>query len=155
VVGFPFGSVFSAFGSSTADVRHEYSGEDEHVLRRQAEMDMRGEGFPATEVQYRVTTRAGRSTLEAWVPTPHWLPSAVAVEPSWPEPKESRTVRWEGSREAVSTPVFQLADLARGSEVDGPAIIEAPDSSYAVNGGWWARIDGWGNVVMERRTDAT
>lgn len=153
VVGFPFGSVFSAFGSSTADVRHSYSGADERALRRQAELDMRGEGFPATEVRHQVGTRAGRPTLEAWVPTPHWLPSAVDVEASRPEPKESRPVRWEGSTEAVPTPIFALADLPRGAEVDGPAIIEAPDSSYAVNGGWGARIDAWGNVVMERRGD--
>ncbi|MEX2288968.1 MAG: hydantoinase/oxoprolinase family protein [Mycobacteriales bacterium] len=150
VVGFPFGSVFSAFGSSTADVRHEYAGKDPGALRRQAEVDMRGEGFPASDIRYEAGTRDGRATLSAWAPTPHWLPVAASVEPSRPEPKERRAVRWEDSVEAVPTPVFQLAELARGAELDGPAIIEAADSSYAVNDGWGARIDEWGNIVMER-----
>lgn len=66
VVGFPFGSVFSAFGSSTVDVWHRYSrsmtqrldhpqAESSLVsianaLVEQGRLDMRGEGFPRSEL---------------------------------------------------------------------------------------------------------
>lgn len=66
VVGFPYGSVFSAFGSSTVDVWHRYSQSSAVTdapdraavtiadavteLRRQGAVDMRGEGFAPDEV---------------------------------------------------------------------------------------------------------
>ena len=66
VLGFPHGSVFSAFGSSTVDVWHHYSrgadlpladpgtaGQVSAVisaLRRQGDLDMRGEGFAPGDV---------------------------------------------------------------------------------------------------------
>ncbi|MDQ1670679.1 MAG: N-methylhydantoinase [Actinomycetota bacterium] len=78
VIGFPHGSVFSAFGSSTVDVWHRYSrtasmsicdaGTGSFVhdamvsLRTQGDLDMRGEGFagPAvTAAQSLVLERGG------------------------------------------------------------------------------------------------
>lgn len=66
VVGFPFGSVFSAFGSSTVDVWHRYSrsmaqrvddqaakdhlGNAVDELLAQGRLDMRGEGFDQHEL---------------------------------------------------------------------------------------------------------
>ena len=66
VVGFPFGSVFSAFGSSTVDVWHRYSrslarrvdnqaakgylGNAVDELLAQGRLDMRGEGFDQDEL---------------------------------------------------------------------------------------------------------
>ncbi|MCW2636056.1 MAG: 5-oxoprolinase [Blastococcus sp.] len=71
VVGFPHGSVFSAFGSSTVDVWHRYGSsafqalddpsthgrvvETMAALETQGALDMRGEGFAPAEVR---TTRS-------------------------------------------------------------------------------------------------
>jgi N-methylhydantoinase A len=163
VIGFPFGSVFSAFGSSTADVRHLYyrplADSDDGVeavlagLRQQALVDMRGEGFPeASTLTDRVESSPGQArmlVLDARAPVPHWLPSAGEARPSRPEPRERRYVRWS-AQDAADTPLYRLDDLGPGATFDGPAIVEAPDTSYAVPRGWLARLDQWGNLSLER-----
>ncbi|MBI4492298.1 MAG: hydantoinase/oxoprolinase family protein [Chloroflexi bacterium] len=234
VVGFPFGSVFSAFGSSTVDVRHQYwrnlvvplasaSAADRVAaaladLRRQAALDMRGEGFAPGQVsggtggspvptpldihgegfapgqvQYGLelvlqtsqgerrrswpaegadggvdlqavlarlrlelpadaaeTVELRALVLDAHVAIPHWLPTAAPTHPYRPKPRETRPVRWATEDDTLDTPLFDLAALEPGAELAGPAIVEAPDTSYAVAPGWQARVDAWGNVVMER-----
>jgi N-methylhydantoinase A/acetophenone carboxylase len=206
VVGFPFGSVFSAFGSSTVDVRHHYRqimmvplsaadasgriGAALGALKRQADLDMRGEGFLPDQVRWEIeliieTDRQERRlpwpadrevdaslilarlrqepeggdaegvrlqtlALDARVPVPHWLPTAASTHGHRPEARETRGVRWETADRLIGTPLYQLGDLEPGAELLGPAIIEAPDTAYAVGPGWQARLDGWRNVVMER-----
>jgi len=206
VVGFPFGSVFSAFGSSTVDVRHHYRqimmiplsagdasgriGAALGALKRQADLDMRGEGFLPDQVRWeleliietphqerRLPWPADRDvdagallrelrqepeggdaegfrlqtlTLDARVPVPHWLPTAADTHGHRPDARETRGVRWETADRFIETPLYQLGDLEPGAELPGPAIIEAPDTAYAVGQGWRARLDRWRNVVMER-----
>lgn len=71
IVAFPFASVFSAFGSSTTDIRHTYSrtlgiaaAEADTVtplldeFRAQALLDMAGEGFPADRVRMSAELRS-------------------------------------------------------------------------------------------------
>jgi N-methylhydantoinase A/acetophenone carboxylase len=207
VVGFPFGAVFSAFGSSTVDVHHQYRlnlvvslsadeastriGAALEALKHQAALDMRGEGFLPHQVTWElelvietergerrlpwlaegsVETRAVLArlrqegedmnpesfqlqtlVLDARSLIPHWLPAAANTRPHRPEARETRGVRWETADRFIDTPLYQLGELEPGAELDGPAIIEAPDTSYAVSPGWRARLDGWRNVVMERR----
>lgn len=209
VIGFPFGSVFSAFGSSTVDVKHQYwsnvvgllveplatahASEALAALRRQAILDMRGEGFAAERVAFGLelvlhapsgecrlpwpaeTADGGLDTravvarlrealprseaeaaelralvLEARAEVPHWLPSAAPERPHRPTAPERRAVRWSVEGGRLDTPVYQYAALELGAELEGPAIIETTDTLYAVAPGWRARLDGWGNVVMER-----
>lgn len=207
VVGFPFGAVFSAFGSSTVNVHHQYrqnlavslsaDGASPRIgalldsLRRQATLDMRGEGFTADQVTWELelvieTPRGERRVpwpaeggidagavlarlrqepehadakgfelqavvLNARAAIPHWLPTTAGAKPHRPRAREARGVRWESASPPVETPLYQLAELEPGAELDGPAIIEAPDTSYAIGSGWRARLDGWRNVVMERQ----
>ncbi len=198
VVGFPFGSVFSAFGSSTADVWHRYSrsvaktlkggtlSQDLTIqagdLQAQGRLDMAGEGFEVSELsesfQLVIADSSGRRTvtfaspsevagiiesLEAANPglglleivfdvraeMPSWLPSAQPVSSSEAKPAKTRLVRWSTDEDARETPVAKLEDLARGAEAEGPWVIEAKDTVYAVKSGWTARIDGFGNIVIE------
>jgi N-methylhydantoinase A/oxoprolinase/acetone carboxylase beta subunit len=207
VVGFPFGAVFSAFGSSTVDAHHQYRqnvavslSADEasgrigavlETLRRQATLDMRGEGFPPDQVSLELelvieTPRGERRlpwpaeggihthailarlrqepehadakrlelravVLDARAVIPHWLPAAARANSHRPEAPETRGVRWETAGEPLETPLYQLAELLPGAELDGPAIIEAADTSYAIGSGWRAKLDGWRNVVMEHQ----
>jgi N-methylhydantoinase A/oxoprolinase/acetone carboxylase beta subunit len=151
VVGFPFGSVFSAFGSSTVDIRHRYRGQDEEELRRQAILDMRGEGFAASDVVFDQRRDSGLAVLEARAAIPHWFPQASEIgKRDLPRSRSSRSVLWETRPGAVETAIFRLEDLMPGNEVQGPAIIEADHTSYAVYPSWMGRIDAFGNVVMER-----
>jgi N-methylhydantoinase A len=50
----------------------------------------------------------------------------------------------------VDTPVFGRTALRPGDAFDGPAVIEQYDATTYVGPGWHARIDGFGNLVMER-----
>lgn len=81
IIAFPFASVFSAFGSSTTDIRHSYArtfgvkadkADAVHAtlltFRDQAALDMAGEGFPVDkaviDAEIRVVT-GGRSVTHA------------------------------------------------------------------------------------------
>ena len=48
------------------------------------------------------------------------------------------------------TPVFDRLGLPAGALVAGPAILEQPDTTIFVDPGLRARVDGFGNVVLER-----
>jgi N-methylhydantoinase A len=67
---------------------------------------------------------------------------------------ESRALRerrevYDGSA-FVDTPVYGRTELRPGDAFDGPAVIEQYDATTYVGPGWHARVDGFGNLVMER-----
>jgi N-methylhydantoinase A/oxoprolinase/acetone carboxylase beta subunit len=161
VVGFGFGSVFSAYGSSTTDVVHRYSrrldgaaggGADSALaeLRRRAIVDMRGEGFEDDDFAIAERREEGGVELLARASVPHWSAREAAVREHVPEPVRRRTVRWSEAEEPAETAVFDLHELTPGATVAGPALLDAGDSSFAVAPGWTARIDAFGNVLMAR-----
>jgi N-methylhydantoinase A len=162
VVGFRFGSVFSAYGSSTTDVVHRYaerigagsvSGDSAEEalaeLRRRAAVDMRGEGFGAEDFTLEESRGETEVSVLASASVPHWRASRQEVSEHRPEAPRTREVRWSVVGEKLETEAFDLADLDPGATVAGPALLDAGDSSFAVAPGWSARIDAYGNVVME------
>lgn len=210
VVGFPFGSVFSAFGSSTVDVVHDYrrsvlvaleaadagsqAASTLSSLRRQALLDMRGEGFAEDQVAFdlellvvtngvehrlpwpaesadgglnlaavrraileKLGAKPGQPlelrglSLRARAAVPHWLPEAKDAEPHRASATGQRDVVWSAGASATETSLYTLGGLKPGAHLEGPAIVEAPDTSYAIPANWRAHLDRWGNVVMERR----
>ena len=52
----------------------------------------------------------------------------------------------------VSTPLVGRADLGTDPR-PGPLIVEEYDSTTVVRPGWTAALDGWNNIVLERRDD--
>jgi N-methylhydantoinase A/oxoprolinase/acetone carboxylase beta subunit len=48
----------------------------------------------------------------------------------------------------VDAHIYDRAALAADQAIDGPAIIEQPDTTTLVSSGWRARVDGAGNLVM-------
>jgi N-methylhydantoinase A len=46
--------------------------------------------------------------------------------------------------------VFRPGDLAVGTLIDGPVIVEFPEATCVVRPGWSARIDAAGALVLER-----
>lgn len=202
VIGFPFGSVFSAFGSSTVDVWHRYSRslasraegspsgnvllETVEELLTQGRLDMKGEGFEESqlsEVLHLVLeTASGRKdipfkalqdissihdtarqsypdsemremVLDIRAEMPTWLPPEETVEPCEMGSSAMRQVRWSQHEPAVPTPIIKLEGLSRGAMISGPALIETSDTVYAVKAGWLGRIDRFGNVVMEFKSN--
>jgi N-methylhydantoinase A/acetophenone carboxylase len=80
------------------------------------------------------------------------------VEPAalkGPEPPDaarlpSRKATWSGKEGAVDTPVFSFPELDPGNVISGPALIEAPHTTYVVEPGWRFTLDGYGNGILER-----
>lgn len=200
VVAFPYGSVFSAFGSSTTDVLHIYSetigkslgeigGLERNVLRHreQAMKDMAGEGFEAENVDFgaeivvslngekRVlqTSDASESisgvvdenlsreemrnavletlSITAECKVPHWEPAKLERTNSDVETarKGDRPVSWTRG-DPTESRLYDRDRLEYGHVIQGPAIVEGPDTNYPVPEGWELAVDRLGNFVMTR-----
>jgi N-methylhydantoinase A len=74
------------------------------------------------------------------------VPAARAPEPS--ALRERRNV-YDGHR-FVETPVYARTGLRPGDAFDGPAVVEQYDATTYIAPGWRARVDGFGNLVLER-----
>jgi N-methylhydantoinase A/acetophenone carboxylase len=148
-------------------------------LREQAERDMLGEGFGAGDIGYRTEVElssggrhrtvvkagrkvrlgdllnGGRGTVEqirlvAECDVPHWLPAAAkGAAKKKPQPASIRPIAWERGA-TTPTPIFDRFQLMPGQAVEGPALVEGPDTSYAVAPGWRLEVDPFGNFVMIR-----
>ncbi len=194
VYAFPYGSVFSAFGSSTTNVRHAYArtlgiaasriAEADAVLaafREQAEADMRSEGFAASEIKSiaEVDIAVGKKLrtlpvrgktgtvskaaeaagergrihairLSAECEVSHWVPvKATTRARKAPRPQGRRPIRWAAAGR-LRTPVYARATLLPGQSVGGPAMVDGPDTSYAVAPGWRLDVDEYTNFVFRR-----
>ncbi|WP_205695447.1 hydantoinase/oxoprolinase family protein [Conexibacter sp. SYSU D00693] len=151
VLTLPFAAVFSAFGASSADVRHTYVEPDgpevEDRLRRQAFRDMRGEGFGADEVDVAVehVDRDGTPcvAVTATARLEHPALREQAVTEHTPAPAAVRPVTWPGAG-VLETPVHQAAELRPGATVAGPAVVEADDTTVVVPAGWTHHVDALG-----------
>jgi len=63
--------------------------------------------------------------------------------------KGERNVYFEATGDFVQTKVYDRTKLGSGSVVPAPAVIEERITTVIVHPGWSARIDGFGNVIME------
>ena len=151
VMTLPFSPVFSAYGASTANVRHRYEVRadryDEQVLRARAERDMRGEGFAAEEIELQVLRFQRDGTewvaLEATRELPHVeLARIAAVDGAGAvaEPESSCEVRWPDVG-VLTTPVHSRDRLETGTELPGPALVDSSTTTCAVPPGWTLLID--------------
>ena len=60
-----------------------------------------------------------------------------------------REVYFEDAGGFVPCGIYDRAKLAPGSSIDGPAILENVDSTVVIDPGWRARIDDYGNCIMQ------
>ena len=51
----------------------------------------------------------------------------------------------------VPTALYERARLAAGNMVVGPAVVFQLDTTSVIPPGWSATVDGWGNLVVEKR----
>lgn len=151
VLTVPFAAVFSAFGASSADVRHVYDAAPgdgvEDDLRRQALRDMRGEGFDPAQVRLSVEEieRHGvvRTTVTAVVALTHPQLEEREATAHAPRPAGARSVLWPGAGR-IQTPIYRAAELLPGACLAGPAVLEADDTTHVVPPAWTYRIDALG-----------
>ncbi|MDQ2908896.1 MAG: hydantoinase/oxoprolinase family protein, partial [Candidatus Eremiobacteraeota bacterium] len=79
--------------------------------------------------------------------------TAADVPSPRPPPADALTERrdvFDGER-FCETPVYARAALGVGDAFDGPAVIEQYDATTYVGRTWHADVDGFGNLVLERR----
>jgi N-methylhydantoinase A/acetophenone carboxylase len=62
----------------------------------------------------------------------------------------SRKACWSGSVEPADTPVFSFPELRPGNRILGPALIEAPDTTFVIEPGWRFTLDEFHNGLLER-----
>lgn len=207
IVVSPFSSVFSAYGSSTVDVLHQYMstrpvdltdseaarekiGQALQELQRKAERDMRGEGFRADELAYSVEfTLAGpdgtertfffqqetihpdslvneilrekdfrkvsRILLSAVAKVPHHEPvkHEPAAEDVSSAKRGEREAYWGPEYGIVSTPVYSRELLKTGHKIQGPALIDALDTTMVVPFGYSVTIDAYQNAIIKEESE--
>jgi N-methylhydantoinase A len=75
------------------------------------------------------------------------LPDAATIAPA---PRARRAVRWRGAE--VDAAVYRRADIGQGAVIDGPAVVEQPDTTTFILPGWRARADRIGTLHLTRIT---
>lgn len=80
----------------------------------------------------------------------HWEPQAKPPGQSSVETahKGERAVLWGRDASMIPTPIFDRERLEPGHDLEGPAIIEGPDTNYVVNPGWKLTVDKHMNLCM-------
>ena len=63
--------------------------------------------------------------------------------------KGTRQVCWTKDAGMTMTAVYDHALLAPGNVIEGPAIVEAPDTTYAVAQGWLYTVDAFRNGILQ------
>ena len=82
-------------------------------------------------------------------------PSIRQAELKGPEPPDaarlpSRRAYWSSAKGFTDTPVFSFPDLKPGNVVTGPALIEAPDTTYVIEPDWRFTLDTYHNGILEK-----
>ncbi len=106
-------------------------------------------GFAARQDPVEIVTV--RAIGIGTTPKPRLI-AAAAPAGRAPEQRALRELRevFDGTA-FVDTPVYGRAHLRPGDVFDGPAVVEQYDATTYVAPGWAARVDGFGNLVMEHR----
>ena len=79
----------------------------------------------------------------------HWTPVASKLprRAPAPAPRATRPVYWERGH-TRPTLIYDRDALTKGQVIRGPAIVEGPDTSYAIAPDWLLKIDRYGNFIV-------
>jgi len=64
------------------------------------------------------------------------------------EPRETRPIWFDGAWH--DTAIYARLDLPIGTVIAGPAVLEQPDATTVIDPGLVARVDDYGNIIVER-----
>jgi N-methylhydantoinase A len=100
-------------------------------------------GLPIRIVTLRVAAIGRRPSFDFNIFAP---PASAAVDAAKREP---RKVWFEGGTR--DTQVWSRLDFPANTLIQGPAILEQPDATTVIEPGFTGRIDGAGNLIVERK----
>lgn len=145
----------------TADMR--YVGQGHEIVVELPEGTIGADDLAGLEAAFREAYEQlfGRTIPGLDVEVLNWTlkleAPAVELEPCPPrpadiaaEPAGTRRLEDPERGEAVDAPAYRREDLAPGARLAGPAVIYEDDTTTVVLPGYDARIDGLGNIVIER-----
>ena len=99
-------------------------------------------GQPAEAITWSVTA-SGPVTRPAKAPS--------KVRRSIPKPLRKIKLYDASLGKQVTAPIYWRFAMAKGAAIKGPAVIAENETSTIVGAAFGARIDGFGNIVMERK----
>ena len=70
------------------------------------------------------------------------------------KPVAYRPVLFERSKKYLKTPIYRRTDLLAGAVLKGPAIVEQLDSTTVIPPGMTARMERYGNLIIDTGADA-
>ncbi len=80
------------------------------------------------ELGYVITQAVVRGSVDVEKPS---LP-AREVETGSPPVKHTRPVHWGGDAGFIETDVYEMSDVRNGHRIEGPAVIEAPSTTFTI-----------------------
>jgi len=101
--------------------------------------------IPARVMNYRVTVTGRRPHFDMGLFAP---PSAKTLQDCQ---LESRSVRADGRD--MEVPVYERLDIAAGTHIPGPALLEQPDTTIFIDPGLSGLVDPHGNIVIRRNKE--
>lgn len=89
--------------------------------------------------------------LTAQAPVPHYSleASPAAVGRADEARKGSRTVFLDPHQGGLEAPVYERAKLQHGHRIEGPALVDSPQTTMLVPPGWRLTVDRFNNALLE------
>jgi N-methylhydantoinase A/acetophenone carboxylase len=137
---FETSSVFSAAGISAMDIGHVYEG-DVEALKDRARLDARGEGFDPDRLVFAEEDGRLRATIA--MPAHEEQPRERGDADPAGARKGERTVR------GAANLVYDRDLLQPGHAIDGPALVEAVDTTIVIPSGMRITVDEYGTGIIE------
>ncbi len=122
------------------DILHAF--EQEHA-RRYSKMSL----FPEGTIEVETIHLLARVPL----PKPRMPEIARGTRDASDARVGSREVYWTGDARHASTAIYDVQRLRGGNVIEGPAIVQAPDTTILVPGDRELMVDRWGNGVISPR----
>jgi N-methylhydantoinase A len=106
-----------------------------------------GKGSSFAGARVEIVTFRLRATAET--PRPRLVPAARLIETIPPAARRpSRSIHWDELKGCADTPIFDGLALLPGNRVQGPTVIETPDTAVVVRPGQTLQVDAFGNFEI-------
>lgn len=107
-----------------------------------------GEGTAYGEAGIELVTLRLHAAAALAKPVLEWVDEGEAAVPAIAR-AAPRMIFWPELDRAVDTPIYRAEHLRPGNVIDGPAVIEPSATTIVVRPGQRARLDGYGNIIIE------